>query len=285
MKIAIASGKGGTGKTTFAVACTLAANNNVKLVDCDVEEPNCHLFLKDDSFITIRSVENLIPDIDESKCLKCGKCAEFCQFNAIISVTDSFPMIFPEMCHACGGCAEICTSNAIIEIPNKIGTVTSKVISKNMELVTGQLDIGHAMAPPVIKDVLKEVKESDELVIIDSPPGTSCPFVTTVKESDFVIFVTEPTPFGLNDLKIAIETITHIGIPYAVIINRSEDYENIITEYCHNENIDILLQIENSRKVAEVYSHGGTILDALPDLKEKISFMLKNVESRLKTNE
>ncbi len=282
MKIAVASGKGGTGKTTLSVALALTAKSPITLLDCDVEEPNCHLFFKGET-LTEKDVNQLIPQVNPNKCISCGKCAKFCQFNAIITIKDSPAMVFGEMCHACGGCAAICPEGAIEEVPFKIGTLTNENIEKDKNLITGRLDIGLAMAPPVIKEVLRQVenKQNNEIVIIDSPPGTSCPFVTAAKGSDFVIFVTEPTPFGLNDLKIAIETIRDIGTPYAVVINRSENIKNIITNYCKDEKIDVLLQIENSRDVAEVYSRGGTILDAKPELKEKIAKLLKDVEARV----
>lgn len=279
MKIAIASGKGGTGKTTVSIALANAMDRPLKLLDCDVEEPNCHLFYKETSDFEGMNIYQQVPEVDPKKCDGCGKCAEICQFNSIMSIKGSAAMVFPEMCHACGGCFLICPQSAIREIPFKIGALATEKISAEKELITGFLDIGIAMAPPVIKNVLKEVENYDGLVIIDSPPGTSCPFVTTVKASDFVVFVAEPTPFGLNDLQIAVETVREIGIPFAVIINRATSSNNIITEYCIRENIRVLIQIEDSRKVAEVYSNGGTLIDALPHLKNDFATLLREVES------
>lgn len=278
MKIAIASGKGGTGKTTFSVALCLALSDPVTLLDCDVEEPNCHLFLKGERR-DVKNVKLMIPKIDAEKCVGCGRCADFCQFNAVISVKDSAALVFDEMCHACGGCSFICPERAIKEIPFKIGTLTEENIGADKRLITGRLEIGYAMASPVIKDVLHQVEEdSENLVIVDSPPGTSCSFVTTAKGCDFVIFVTEPTPFGLNDLKIALETVRDLGVPHAVVVNRCESKENMITEYCQKENLEILLQIENSRKVAEFCSRGETLLAALPEIKREISGVINSVK-------
>lgn len=280
MKIAIASGKGGTGKTTLSIALASIAEEKTMLLDCDVEEPNCHLFLNSEPTKT-RAVNQLVPVVNSELCTSCGKCSELCQFNAIITIKDSGAMVFPEMCHSCGGCLAVCPTGAITEEPFQIGNVQHHTIDKGKELITGVLNVGLAMAPPVIKDVQKEMAGFDGLVIMDSPPGSSCPFVTTIKSSDFVIFVTEPTPFGLHDLKIAIDTIRETGVPFGVVVNRMETKINMVTEYCKNNNIDLLFQIENSRKVAETYSKGGTLIDAIPSLKPKLLNLIETVKGKV----
>jgi MinD superfamily P-loop ATPase len=280
MKIAVASGKGGTGKTTLSVAITQAVRENITLIDCDVEEPNCHLFFPSEK--SENSVVTLpVPTVDSEKCSGCGKCAELCQFNAIVSFAGAEAMVFPELCHACGGCVQICPTGAIIEKPFEIGSIERVAISVNAELITGKLAIGHAMAPPVIRAVNRESVNYDT-VIIDAPPGTSCPFVTTVSEADYTIFVTEPTPFGLHDLKLAVETIREVGTPFGVVVNRMDQPDNRITDFCCAEEIPVLLQIPISRSVAEAYSNGGTLIDALPEYRGKL---VKMIDSLRETGE
>ncbi len=276
MKIAVASGKGGTGKTTIAVALALASDEPVQLLDCDVEEPNCHIFL---SFNTEEEadVEVLKPVIDETKCINCGRCAEICQFNAIVNLKIK-TLVFPELCHSCGGCSLVCPTKAITEEKYRVG-ILQKANSIDLEFAMGKLDIGQAMAVPVIKAV-KALADNNKIVIFDAPPGTSCPFIQTVSDTDFVILITEPTPFGRHDLSLAVDTIRKLGIPFAVIINRVTAKENLITEYCRQQNIDIFLQISEDRAVAEAYSRGENLLQAKPQLKtvlQDVIIRIKNI--------
>jgi len=261
MILAVASGKGGTGKTTVAVNLARAANSRIQLLDCDVEAPNDHLFLKGkirDEF----PVNVLIPSVDESLCDACGECIEFCEFNAIVSLKTT-PLIFPELCHSCGGCVEICPQKAISEVPHRIGEIQISE-RNNITLIQGRIDIGVAMAPPMIRAVKARLQNGNP-VIIDAPPGNSCPVIAAIKDSDYVALVTEPTPFGLHDLKLAVEMTREIKIPFGVIINRVGVGDNRVQEFCDREGIPILAEIPDDRRIAEAYSRGELIVDALPE--------------------
>jgi len=277
LKIAVASGKGGTGKTTLSVALSLSAEVPVILLDCDVEEPNCHLFVgieEDES----RDVFVPIPEIDKGKCDNCGRCAQFCQFNAIASLGSS-TLVFPELCHSCGGCMKVCPKGAISEKNRLIGRIGSGRRG-DLSFASGTLEIGNPMSPPLIKEVLKRA-ESGRLVIIDSPPGTSCPMVAAVSEADFVILVTEPTPFGLHDLKIAVETVREIRKPHCVVVNRCDSGDDRVERYCAEQKIEIALKIPDDRRVAVAYSRGGTILDAMPEMRAEMRRMLNKISTKL----
>ena len=280
MNIVIASGKGGTGKTTLSVALSEAIDEPLTLLDCDVEEPNCHLFF-DDATTTSRPVTQLVPTVNTELCDGCGKCSELCQFNAIISFAGADAMVFPDLCHSCGGCIEVCPTGAITEIPFEIGAIEKSSLSPQKNLITGRLAVGHAMAPPIIKEVFKEARSSQALLIADAPPGSSCPFVTAAKEADFVIFITEPTPFGLHDLTIAIATLQEIGTPFGVVVNRITSADNRITDYCCKEGIPVLLQIAESRAIAENYSQGFSLLKAMPSLKEKLQELYRRIQKEV----
>jgi len=213
----VASGKGGTGKTTVAVNLALSLNN-VQLLDCDVEEPNCHIFIKP-VFEHKNTVFIPIPCIDQTKCDECGRCQEVCVYNAV-AIVNKKVLIFPELCHGCGSCTYFCPNDAIKEENKEIGVV--EIGRKgDIQFIHGKLNIGKMMAPPVIREVKKHINKK-KTVIIDVPPGTSCPVITAIKDTDFVILVTEPTPFGLNDLSLAVEVVRKLKIPFGVIINRSD---------------------------------------------------------------
>ncbi|HPN84168.1 MAG TPA: ATP-binding protein [Victivallales bacterium] len=280
MKIAVASGKGGTGKTSLSVALALSADGPVKLLDCDVEEPNCHIFIeigeeqKTDVFVPV-------PEIDNSKCDNCGRCAEFCQFNAIASL-GTRTLVFPELCHSCGGCMKVCPKGAISEKDRLIGTIRSGRRG-NLFFASGMLEIGHPMSPPLIKEVLK-LAGSGELVIVDSPPGTSCPMVAAVSGADFVVLVTEPTPFGLHDLKIAVETVRGIRKPHCVVVNRCDSGDDRVERYCAEQGIEIVLKIPDDRKVAVAYSEGKTLLDAMPHMRGDMRKILCAISGKIKTD-
>ncbi|NLB64771.1 MAG: 4Fe-4S binding protein [Fibrobacter sp.] len=274
--IAIASGKGGTGKTSLSVALLQAHQGDIRLLDCDVEEPNCHLFL-DPQKVNEFGAELLIPKIDTKKCRLCGDCVEACQFNALALAGNQI-ILFQELCHGCGACTLACPHDAIEEIPTNIGQIVQARTESGVEVVKGTLKVGHASAPTVIAAVknttpLQKVKYQ----IIDAPAGTSCSFAEAVKGADFVILVTEPTPFGLNDLDLAIEALHKMKLPFGVVINRVREKENLITEYCAKNNYRVLLEIPESRKVAEYYSQGKSLIDAKPELEEALKKLLDDL--------
>ena len=232
MIVSIASGKGGTGKTSVAVNLALSVGD-VQLLDCDVEEPNAHLLLHPDLKKT-EPVYTLIPLVNRELCSHCGECSKFCQYNAIFSTSEKI-LVFPELCHSCGGCAVVCPNKAISWEKHRIGALKFGSVG-DLDLVYGELEIGKPMAVPVIKAVKSQIREGKD-VILDSPPGTSCPFVETVRGSDFCVLVTEPTPFGLHDLKIAVEVLKKIAVPFGVIVNRAGIGDNKVYDYCREENI------------------------------------------------
>ena len=273
MIISVASGKGGTGKTTIAVNLALSLSN-VQLLDCDVEEPNCHIFIKP-VFENKNTVFIPIPQVDSKKCDGCGRCQEFCAYNAI-AVVNKEVLIFPELCHGCGSCAYFCPHGAIKETNKDIGIIE---IGKSGEIqfIHGKLNIGMMMSPPVIRAVKKHVNKK-KTVIIDAPPGTSCPVITAIKDTDFVILVTEPTPFGLNDLSLAVEVVRKLKIPFGVIINRSDLGNKKTDEYCTRENIPILMRIPFSKKIAEIYSRGDSIIETLPEYRENFQRLFENIK-------
>lgn len=263
MKIAIASGKGGTGKTTIAgnLACVLAAaGHRVQYLDCDVEEPNGHLFLKPRITAT-EPVGVSVPAVDESLCTGCGKCAAICEYHAIAVLKK--PLIFAELCHGCGGCALVCPAGAIREINRTMGVLESGQAGE-VAFIQGRLNVGEPMSPPLIRAVKKKAA-ADGIVILDAPPGTSCPVVTAVRDADYVLLVTEPTPFGLNDLELAVEMIRSLGLPHGVLINRADSGDLRVRTYCAEKNIPVLLELPDDRRVAEAYSRGQMAVHRLPE--------------------
>ena len=266
MKIAIASGKGGTGKTTVAVNLALAFEN-VQLFDCDVEEPNCHLFLD----IDLEKVEDVnipTPVIDRSKCDLCGKCSEFCRFNAI-AVLPKDIMVFPALCHGCGGCTMVCPNDAIGEEDRSIGVIErNKGDSGGFEFYRGLLDIGEPMASPVIAALKKHI-DAEKTAIIDSPPGTACPVITSVGDVDYCVLVTESTPFGFHDLLLAIDVVRTLEIPFGIIINRYDVGDDRVEEYCTSQQIPILMKIPHDMKIARLYSEGIPFVVRMPEWKDR----------------
>lgn len=268
MIITVASGKGGTGKTTVAVNLALTLENilSVQILDCDVEEPNVHLFLHPE-FKYSEIVTLPVPAVDQGKCVGCGKCSEICAFNAII-VLGTKVVIFPELCHGCGGCSRFCPEGAISENPREIGGIKGGWAGQ-IAFIQGRLNVGNPLAPPVINAVKKRGKTSQaDVTIIDAPPGTTCSVVASLKDCDFCILVTEPTPFGLNDLILAVDVARQLQIPFGVVINRADLGNKDILNYCEGEEIPILAQIPFDRRYAACYARGGRLVEEFPELKE-----------------
>jgi len=272
MIISIASGKGGTGKTSVAVNMALSIGK-IQLLDCDVEEPNAHLLLHPKISQT-EPVYVQVPVVNEKLCDHCGKCAEFCQYNALF-VSPEKVLIFPQLCHSCGGCAIVCPRKAISEEKHRIGTLKFGS-ADGLELVYGELEVGEPAAVPVIRHVKRHIK-TDKTVILDSPPGTSCPVIETVKESDFCILVTEPTPFGLHDLEITVQVLKDMEIPFGVVVNRAGIGNKKVYKYCEEKKIPILLEIPYKRKIAELYSRGVPFSIEMPEWKEKFQTLFNEV--------
>lgn len=265
MIISVASGKGGTGKTLVAtsLALSLKDNNKVMLLDCDVEEPNDSLLLK--PVITgSESVHIMVPVVAEDKCTYCGKCAEVCAYKAI-AVLANHVLTFAQLCHGCGACSYLCPEKAITEEPRETGVVEWGR-SDGIRFVQGTLTVGEAMAPPVIRKVKEHINQ-DDVIIIDVPPGTSCPVVEAIKGSDFCLLVTEPTPFGLNDLSLAVDTVRELKIPCGVVINRAGVGDAGVEEYCRRENIPVLLTIPLDTEIARLYSRGVPLVEGMPAWK------------------
>jgi len=280
MKLAVASGKGGTGKTTISLALAeylAGKGRTVSICDCDVEEPNINLFLKAD-ISNVEKFNMLIPLVDEEKCNGCGKCQDICEFSAIVLVNDK-PLVFPDMCHSCGGCMLACPEGAITEIKKNIGILETGE-KKNLKYIGGKLNVGEPMAPPLIKAVKKDIERSEN-IIIDSPPGTSCPVIESVKDSDYVLLVTEPTPFGLNDLKIAVEMVRAIGIPFGVLINRSDVGDDGVVDFCKKENVNIIGKIPNSRQLAEKYSQGDFMIYFVDKFDKEIEKVISEIKDSI----
>ncbi len=260
--IAIASGKGGTGKTTVAVslAALLAEQGRpVQYLDCDVEEPNGHIFLRP-SIEQSEAVGIPVPVIDKTKCTACGKCGEACEYNAIAVMKTA--LVFPELCHGCGGCLRVCPSGAIHEEPRIMGVVERGRAGK-IGFVQGRLNVGEPMSPPLIRAV-KRARDKEAVALLDAPPGTSCPVVATVRDADFVVLVTEPTPFGLNDLRLAVDLMRQLARPFGVVINRAGVGDDAVGVYCREEGILLLAEIPDDRKMAEAYSRGALLAEFSP---------------------
>lgn len=271
-KIAVLSGKGGTGKTT--VSSNLAKIQKSIYVDCDIEEPNGYLFLKPE-IDKVKDVNVMIPSIDYDKCTLCGECTKACRFGALMRLTKKI-LVFDHLCHSCGACYEICPYNAIREIPKKIGIVRIGR-SDDIDFIDGKLNIGEASGVPIIKEIKDLIKDTDKSVIIDSPPGTSCSVIHSVEGSDYCLLVTEPTPYGLHDLKLAVELVKELHLPFAVIINKSGELDSIIEDYCKKENISVIAKIPFKKEYAESYSKGNLLIEEDDEIRQTF----KNLSQRL----
>jgi MinD superfamily P-loop ATPase len=275
MIISIASGKGGTGKTTIAVNLALSLpRGTAQVIDCDVEEPNSHLFLSP-TIHQVTSVGIPVPRIDESKCTFCGRCAQACEYHALAVILKSV-LVFDELCHGCGACFYLCPERAILEVEREIGII-QEGSADGIPFVNGVLNVGEPMASPLIRKV-KEKIQKEKIVILDAPPGTACPVIETVKGSDYCILVTEPTPFGLNDLELAVGMLEKLGIPRGVVVNKADVGDREVWDYCQSKNIPILMEIPMDRRIAESYSRGIPIVVEYPsymrgfkDLFEKVA--------------
>jgi len=274
MIISIASGKGGTGKTTVATNLAVSLESSVQLLDCDVEEPNAHLFIQP-AIEGVKTITAPVPEVDMGKCTLCGKCNEICQFKAIVVIGETV-LPFHELCHSCGGCMEVCPDGAITEVGRELGVIQIGH-RDSLEFVHGRLRVGEAMSPPLIRKV-REYTRPGLLTIIDAPPGTSCPVIASMKGADFVLLVTEPTPFGLHDLKLAVGAVNILGIPCGLIINRSDMGDDQVREYAESEGMPILMEIPFDRKIAESYSKGEMLVEAMPEWKQKFKDLFHRIE-------
>ncbi|MGQ9688590.1 MAG: ATP-binding protein [Desulfobaccales bacterium] len=277
MIITIASGKGGTGKTTVATNLAAALDEPVQLLDCDVEEPNAHLFIQP-HLERSQEVQVEVPDIDFASCNFCGKCQEICQFNAI-AVLPATVLTFMELCHSCGGCFLVCPEGAVKSQTRPIGVVETGTRG-HIRFIHGRLRVGEAMAPPLIRRVKQEA-HPDGLTIIDAPPGTSCPVVSALYGSDFVLLVTEPTPFGLYDLELAVGAVRELGLPLGLVINRADLGDRRVHDYAAREHLPILLEIPFDREAAGAYARGQLLVEALPGWREMMRGLLAEVKKTL----
>lgn len=272
MKIAIASGKGGTGKTTLStnLASYLSQNTQVVLTDLDVEEPNSGLFLSGE-IINKEDKFKMIPEWIEDKCNGCGICQNACKFNAVLQFGD-FISVLPELCHSCYACSELCPTDALPMIPKKMGELTHKNLG-NLSLIESRLSIGEEQAVPLIKQTYKYVNKNlsaAKIQIFDSPPGTSCPVIEATKNVDFVFLITEPTPFGLHDLKLAVDTMREMKKDFAVVINRFGIGNDEVIDYCNNNGIEIIAKFPNDRRVAELYAKGELLYKQIPEFAAEL---------------
>jgi MinD superfamily P-loop ATPase len=276
--ISVASGKGGTGKTTVSTNLALSIGE-MQFLDCDVEEPNANIFIntkiKEQEDISVR-----IPKIDKESCDYCGKCSEFCAYNALAVVPNNV-LVFPELCHSCGGCELVCPKDAISWNKRSIGKLEHGQ-AEGIDFYHGLLNVGEMQAIPVIKALKRKIDKSKH-VIIDVPPGTSCPVIESITGSDYCILVTEPTPFGLHDLKLAVEVVKYLGIPFGVIINRDGIGDENVVTFCQDQDIPILLKIPERKKIASLYSKGIALVNKSHEWHEMFALVFSQIQEEVNT--
>ncbi len=277
MRIVVASGKGGTGKTTVATSLALITGKNVRFLDCDVEAPNAALFLHP-SLDNQQEVGILLPMVDESLCTYCGRCAEVCEFHAIAVIGKKI-LVFPELCHGCGSCTLVCPEKAIHERLEVMGILEGGATASGVDFSHGVMNVGEPMAVPIIR-ALKKSKPARpfEIEIRDAPPGASCPVVETMRGADFALLVTEPTPFGLHDLKQVAGIARELGIPAGVVINRDGIGDDKVESYCNDANLPILMRIPMDRGIAEGIAQGHTLIEIRPGLRIQMREMLDQID-------
>lgn len=278
MIISVASGKGGTGKTTVSTNLAAALNSPVTFLDCDVEEPNAHLFLQP-QIEKQEKVYTLLPQIDQSRCDLCRKCVDICRFSAITIAGSSF-LLFPELCHSCGGCLVVCPPKCLSEGKRELGHIETGT-RDHIQFHNGTLRIGEAMSPPLIKKLRQQFEKNGDMVIIDAPPGTSCPVIASMHGADYIVLVTEPTPFGLHDLKLAHETVQELGIPCGLVINRANLGDDGVHQYALEKQLPILMEIPFSKEIAALYSRGLLIIEELPEWKEKFVTLFETIREQV----
>ncbi len=279
MIITIASGKGGTGKTTVTVnLAATAEKEDIQVFDCDVEEPNSHIFIKPEKVKT-EEISTMVPLVDMDKCTLCGECEKICQFSAIAMVAKKI-MTFPEMCHSCKGCVMVCEDGAVKESSRVLGKLLQGVNKNGIELTWGELRVGEAMSPPLIKQVKDRIDKS-KIALVDAPPGTSCPAIEALRDSDYALLVAEPTPFGRNDLSITVEALKKLDVPIGIVINRADPERGIIDEYAQKEGIEILQRFPFSREAAAVCSKGLLLSREIPEMKVLFDELYTKILSRV----
>jgi MinD superfamily P-loop ATPase len=281
LKISVASGKGGTGKTLVAtnMAATLASIDElgVTIADCDVEEPNSHLFFPKKTIIERKDCQVTVPVIDEGRCSHCGKCSDVCAYHAL-AVLKKDVLLFAELCHGCGACAIVCPENAISDGSRTIGEII-RARSNGLEMVWGELATGEARSTPLIRAVKDEAE--NKMVIVDCPPGTSCTLVESVRGTDFCLLVTEPTPFGLYDLKIAVKVLAKMEIPHGVLVNKCGTGDERVYSYLKEKNIPLLMEIPLDRRIAEIYSRGMLFAEEMAEWKAEFTDLARKIEEKI----
>jgi len=284
MKIAIASGKGGTGKTFVSTNLFYSlqeAGMTVSLVDCDAEEPNVAEFVKGDG-VTLKTIKQHVPVIDVNQCVFCGKCQEYCNYHAIVFLQHSrFIQVVEDLCHDCGACLVACEYGAISEKEIEIGEISSFHVYNHSEIIEGRAHVGQFSPVPIIKNAIRELN-GDAVAILDSPPGISCPFIATVDKADFTVLVTEPTPFGLNDLKLSVATLKHLGKPFGVIINRAGIGNRDVHKWLEVNSIPLLLEIPFDKEIARIYSEGLLLAESSPAYRILFAALFNSIDNLVK---
>ncbi len=285
-KIAIASGKGGTGKTTVSVNLSYFLSKHItqsiQLVDCDVEEPNDALFFPKAQLTSTKEVTQLIPFIETAKCTFCRKCTEYCEFNAIVVLpTAKFAQVNASLCHSCGACLHACEFDAITENPEPIGTIRALDNGIGSGLVEGRLNIGSAMQTMLIRELKSDVSSDHKIIIYDAPPGTSCPVVETVADADYTMLVTEPTPFGLHDLRLTVDLLKDINVPFGVVVNKAGLGNSDVFTFLKKENIELLGELPFEKSYAKKYASGKLLEGVTPEIEARYMKIIDKIVLRI----